>query len=461
MKRKLAAAGGAEGGGSSTAAGGRTDVAGGMEAAVEAAAAAVASACARAPPHAAAWTEARMERGTSGMQKAAEKLCTWCMDRDSSLVRAQVEGQAFVIADMTLPDQPIMFTSEGFVELSGYSRDEIVGKNCRFMQGPDTDKQTVQQIRDAVSEGRSLTVNLLNYRKNGSKFWNQLQLVPVKDSQGKVEQYVGTQQDYGTPVDGVSSGAPQSPRGACILGDEGGPMTSIASLLACEAEDMSLIAAYPEMRATFVISNPLLPDAPMTHVSDGFLKLTGYSRSEVIGKNCRFLQGPRTDPDTVIAIREAVQRGGAITVKLLNYRKDGSEFWNMVSRPSGEQCAFFRYPQRLRPAPGEKSHNDRRRDFLTAAVWCAVQLHVSPVHDNQGRLCRYVGCQMDITADMEGVTDAGLQGRLPPDEESSGSGSVAKQIVGSFPQNVLSGRWEDGFKEANEKVTGARMDGSA
>jgi hypothetical protein len=54
-----------------------------------------------------------------------------------------------------------------------------------------------------------------------------------------------------------------------------------------------------------------------------------------------------------------------------------------------------------------------------------------------------------------------LQGRLPPDEESSGSGSVAKQIVGSFPQNVLSGRWEDGFKEANEKVTGARMDGSA
>ena len=68
---------------------------------------------------------------------------------------------------------------------------------------------------------------------------------------------------------------------------------------------------------------------------------------------------------------------------------------------------------------------------------------------------------MDITADMEGVTDAGLQGRLPPDEESSGSGSVAKQIVDSFPQNVLSGRWEDGFKKVNEKVTGARMDDSA
>ena len=67
---------------------------------------------------------------------------------------------------------------------------------------------------------------------------------------------------------------------------------------------------------------------------------------------------------------------------------------------------------------------------------------------------------MDITADMEGVTDAGLQGRLPSDEESncSGTRSIAKQVVKDFPQSVLSGCWEYGFQESNEKVTEACMD---
>ena len=85
-----------------------------------------------------------------------------------------------------------------------------------------------------------------------------------------------------------------------------------------------------ESLATFVISNPHLPDTPVVHISEGFLKLTGYSREEALGRNCRFLQGPRSDSKTLIAVRDALQRGEGITVKLVNYKKDRTVFWNLL-----------------------------------------------------------------------------------------------------------------------------------
>ncbi len=67
--------------------------------------------------------------------RAAERLCDWCMDKDTTLLRSKVECQSFVIADMTAPDCPIRYASEGFLELTGYTREEIAGRNCRFLQG--------------------------------------------------------------------------------------------------------------------------------------------------------------------------------------------------------------------------------------------------------------------------------------------------------------------------------------
>lgn len=102
---------------------------------------------------------------------------------------------AMVITDPSLPDNPIVFCNEAFQKLTGYSRDEIVGHNCRFLQGPETDSATVAKVRDAIEREASVNIDLLNYRKDGSTFWNALYLSPVHGEDGKVKFFFASQLD--------------------------------------------------------------------------------------------------------------------------------------------------------------------------------------------------------------------------------------------------------------------------
>lgn len=102
---------------------------------------------------------------------------------------------AMVITNPTLPDNPIVFCNEAFQRLTGYSREEIVGQNCRFLQGPDTDRAAVARVREAIEREQSVEVDLLNYRKDGSTFWNALYLSPVHGEDGKVKFFFASQLD--------------------------------------------------------------------------------------------------------------------------------------------------------------------------------------------------------------------------------------------------------------------------
>ena len=91
-----------------------------------------------------------------------------------SLVTAQ---QNFTVSDPSLPDNPIVFASQGFIELTGYSREQVLGRNCRFLQGPETDQKMVDVIRRGVASGEDTSVCLLNYKADGTPFWNQFFVV--------------------------------------------------------------------------------------------------------------------------------------------------------------------------------------------------------------------------------------------------------------------------------------------
>ena len=103
--------------------------------------------------------------------------------------------QGVVIVDARQKDRPIIAMNEGFSTLSGYKRHEVLGRNCRFLQGSDTDPVAVSYIRRAVDSGRPAVVTLLNYRKDGGTFWNRLSLNPIRDHRNQVVYIVGVQSD--------------------------------------------------------------------------------------------------------------------------------------------------------------------------------------------------------------------------------------------------------------------------
>lgn len=100
-----------------------------------------------------------------------------------------------VVTDPAQPDNPIVFCNVAFQTLTGYAREEIVGRNCRFLQGPDTDMTTVAKVRTAINDGTDIGVDLLNYRKDGTTFWNALYMSPVRDQDGIIRFFFASQLD--------------------------------------------------------------------------------------------------------------------------------------------------------------------------------------------------------------------------------------------------------------------------
>ncbi len=102
---------------------------------------------------------------------------------------------AICLTDPHDPELPIVFANRAFRRLTGYSEDEIIGRNCRFLQGPLTEQEPIARIREAIANEDVIVVELLNYRKNGTTFWNALHLGPVYNNEGELVYLFGSQWD--------------------------------------------------------------------------------------------------------------------------------------------------------------------------------------------------------------------------------------------------------------------------
>ena len=100
-----------------------------------------------------------------------------------------------IITDPRQQDNPIVFANDAFLRMSGYEREEVMGRNCRFLQGPDTDRIGIARVRNAVETRSDISVDLLNYRKDGTTFWNALYVSPVSDEQGELQFFFASQLD--------------------------------------------------------------------------------------------------------------------------------------------------------------------------------------------------------------------------------------------------------------------------
>ncbi|XP_043810640.1 phototropin-2 isoform X3 [Manihot esculenta] len=368
--------------------------------------------------------------------------------------------QTFVVSDATKPDCPIMYASSGFFSMTGYSSKEVIGRNCRFLQGPETDQAEVAKIRDAVKKGKSYCGRLLNYKKDGTPFWNLLTVTPIKDDRGNTIKFIGMQVevskytegindkalrpnglpkslirydarqmdkalgsitevvqtvkhpkshiqamsqdtsenlDYVLPksadFDAISSGTPSNqtpqlnstndvsqeadnktrkssrislmglkPKSVSFAGTREAPPPTVEPEVLMTREvrlsdswdgagrerdirqGIDLATTLERIEKNFVITDPRLPDNPIIFASDSFLELTEYTREEILGRNCRFLQGPETDQATVSKIRDAIREQREITVQLINYTKSGKKFWNLFHlQPMRDQKGELQY----------------------------------------------------------------------------------------------------------------------
>ena len=107
---------------------------------------------------------------------------------------------AAMLSDARADDQPIVYCNDAFVKLTGYPREEILGRNCRFLQGPDTDKRVVRDLREGIDQGEAVGTDLVNYRKDGTTFINSLVIVPIRDGEG-LALYMGVQSSGDMPLE--------------------------------------------------------------------------------------------------------------------------------------------------------------------------------------------------------------------------------------------------------------------
>lgn len=416
--------------------------------------------------------------------------------------------QTFVVSDATRPDYPILYASAGFFKMTGYSSKEVIGRNCRFLQGADTDPEDVAKIREALASGKNYCGRLLNYKKDGTAFWNLLTIAPIKDEDGNILKFIGMQVEVSKHTEGFKdkalrpNGLPESlirydarqkDRAAMQVtelvqavrhphphvqspnqppsevkssvgdqpvpgiieqvfsksSDHGGSQTigrteqmghgSIAptegvpkrhrssgfrsligldkfggkgaqvpepvefiepEILMTRDEERSdslddlddkerlqeirrgidLATTLERIEKNFVLTDPRLADNPIIFASDSFLELTEYTREEVLGRNCRFLQGPETDQAVVGMIRDAIREEREVTVQLLNYTKTGKRFWNLF--------------------------------------------HLQPMRDQKGELQYFIGVQLDGSQQLEPIRN-----RLSERTEKEGAKIVRATAV--------------------------------
>jgi PAS domain S-box-containing protein len=137
-----------------------------------------------------------VEKDVRGAQDAGDRLIAAHASGDPFAAAFKATRMPMIITDPRQVDNPIIFSNRAFSKLTGYSAQELVGRNCRLLQGPQTDPAAVAKIREAVSQERDLAIDILNYRRDGTTFWNALFVSPVRNEDGQVIYFFASQLDF-------------------------------------------------------------------------------------------------------------------------------------------------------------------------------------------------------------------------------------------------------------------------
>lgn len=134
---------------------------------------------------------AKSQRGAHGHPMIANSA-----DRhDLFFAAIEMTRMPMIVTDPNQPDNPVIFANQAFLNTTGYEMHEVMGRNCRFLQGPETDREAIANVRKAIAEKTDIAVEVQNYRKDGTVFWNALFVSPIFDRNGELLYYFGSQLD--------------------------------------------------------------------------------------------------------------------------------------------------------------------------------------------------------------------------------------------------------------------------
>lgn len=195
-----------------------------------------------------------------------------------ALFRAAMDASSIgaALSDLRQPDQPLVYVNPAFEQMTGYRAAEILGRNCRFLQGSEHGQPAVAQIREAIAARRSLTVLLRNYRKDGSPFWNELTLSPLYGLDGEVSHYVGFQRDATAEQEALIRIARSDAHSRALLD------SAPAAMVAADLETHRIVYANPRFEsltgrplASLIGSDPMLlhPEASRAEVAKAFIAM--------------------------------------------------------------------------------------------------------------------------------------------------------------------------------------------
>ena len=241
-------------------------------------------------------------------------------ERDLQRIKQAVEsaGHAIYITD---PDGVIEYVNPAFEEMTGFSEAEVIGETPSVLDSGEMQDGYFERLWETVLSGDVYKDEMINRRKTGETYAAMQTVAPVTDGDD-IHAFVAIQDDI----------TDRKERKQTLSRRE---------------------QAISEAPVGISISDPDRPDNPMVYVNDAFVEITGYPREEAVGRNCRFLQGDNTDPETVARIRKAIDAAEPVAVEIRNYRRDGTEFWN--------------------------------------------HLEIAPVTNDAGEVVNYVGFQQDVT----------------------------------------------------------------
>ncbi|MEG4274492.1 MULTISPECIES: PAS domain S-box protein [unclassified Microcoleus] len=157
-------------------------------------------------------------------------------------------SNSILIADARKADTPIIYCNPAFEKLTGYSAREVIGRNCRFLQGPDTDRAELDKLRSSLEAGTEIQVVLKNYRKDKTPFWNELMVSPILDNQGKLTHFIGVQNDISKRVAAETAREESEERLRAIA------TTTPVPLLITRLEDSVILYANPAVGESFGVS---------------------------------------------------------------------------------------------------------------------------------------------------------------------------------------------------------------